>query len=166
MYSTPSQICLMNSMLSLSVKVKSSATTLSKSSPPEILGANITNKYIESFKYSWWNHESLLFRDHHDLSRALESGSQQQKFRMPQHVHDPDLFPNLLSILRLNRSHEFRREIRIRRFFDYPPHGSVSAFTQFLQYLVSIVEQMPVLHFDYSSFERWIEFFDRKHSHK
>lgn len=43
MYSTPSQICLMNSMLSLSVKVKSSATTLSKSSPPEILRVNKIN---------------------------------------------------------------------------------------------------------------------------
>lgn len=78
---------------------------------------------------------------------------------MPQHVHYPDLFANLRSILRFDGPHELGRETRVRSLLDHSSNGPVSTFAQFLQHLVTIVEQFPILHFHYSCFERWLELF-------
>lgn len=49
MYSTPSHICLINTVHDFSVRIKSSPITLSKSSPPSILKKMIT---LHNWSYS------------------------------------------------------------------------------------------------------------------
>lgn len=77
---------------------------------------------------------------------------------MSQHVHDSNFLSNLLSILRFDGPDKFCREARTWRFLHHPPYSSISTFAQFLQYFVSMIKQLSIFHFHYSSFERWLEF--------
>lgn len=77
---------------------------------------------------------------------------------MSQHIHDSNFLSNLLSILRFDGPDKFCREARTWRFLHHPPYSPVSTFAQFLQYFVSMIKQLSIFHFHYSSFERWLEF--------